>query len=267
MAVYLGENLSLEIDNFRTLHWTFRLRASKNFSTALCCKLVNWEQDILAESAECTATFRRQNYFWYSLVCVWGNRVLLSTPINKSVSFMNFCLLRIGKSNMPASKSLCSICLFGARCSVRCNSSAPRTPDREMPHVPSSPDISTPWTPILVFPNSKIFHALISPRRWWTFFSPLGHKFQSLEAQPLHPQLTHSIAWSSFICAFGTLHIHVELKFVSFVWTQRRQHNYIFEVSITSLKSLRNMIEGANSSKHTFSYPVFFHFAISIASA
>ena len=48
---------------------------------------------------------------------------------------------------------------------------------------------------------------------------------QSAEEQPRHPQLTHSIAWSSFSCACGTRQMQVALKFVSFVWMHRRQHN------------------------------------------
>jgi hypothetical protein len=39
-AHLVDENLSLEIDNFRTLHRTFRLRPAENFGKALFCKLV-----------------------------------------------------------------------------------------------------------------------------------------------------------------------------------------------------------------------------------
>lgn len=51
-------------------------------------------------------------------------------------------------------------------------------------------------------------------------------KYQSVDAQPLHPQLTHWMSWSSLSWARGTRQMHVELKFVSLVWMQRRQQSF-----------------------------------------
>lgn len=49
---------------------------------------------------------------------------------------------------------------------------------------------------------------------------------QSLDAHPLHPQLTHCMSWFSLRVSRGTRQIHVERKLVSLVWMQRVQQSY-----------------------------------------
>jgi len=91
----------------------------------------------------------------------------------------------------------------------------------------------------LVSINHNLPTSVSSPR---PFPQPSLHtRSQSVDAHPRHPQLTHCTSWSSLSCARGTRHTHVELKLVSLVWMQRRQHS--------------------------FSYPCFFHLAMSMASA
>ena len=63
-----------------------------------------------------------------------------------------------------------------------------------------------------------------TPRRWVS--SVKYPNPQSEDEHPLHPQLTHSMVWSSFNCALGTRQMQVALKFVSFVCIQGRQHSY-----------------------------------------
>ena len=78
---------------------------------------------------------------------------------------------------------------------------------------------------------------------------------QSPDEHPRQPQLTHCISCPSFSCSFGTRQIHVERKFVSFVWMQRTQQSY---------PSQHFPIRRTIVYQHTFSYPCFFHFAISV---
>ena len=90
---------------------------------------------------------------------------------------------------------------------------------------------------VRAFPSVFNMISIVKQLLW----KPLQNdKYKNQPEHPRHPQRTHSITRSESTLDLGTLHTQLVPKLVSLVWMQRRQQR--------------------------FSYPCFFHLAISWAS-